>query len=352
LALLAMVIAAAVSTTMLDLYADVDAKLRHEFRGYGANVIVMGKDRASLPPGALNKVDAILAGHGIRVPFGYVVARASDGQPIVVAGTDFAQVRQLDRWWSVTSWPPNGRSNYVGKPTQALVGTRAAREATRKGKPFELSFQGRNIQLTPVGTLHTGAAEDSRIYISQDALYAWTGVRPSTIEIGVTGSAGEVQGTIERLAQVLPDAEIRPVRQITEGEARVLGKTHAALGVAVVLITVTAALCVLATFMGWVLERRRDFAIMKALGASEALLNAFFAAEATALGILGSFLGFAIGIGLAAWIGRVNFSAPVGPRFSVLPIVVAGSAAVALLSATVPIGLLQRVQPAVILRGE
>jgi putative ABC transport system permease protein len=109
---------------------------------------------------------------------------------------------------------------------------------------------------------------------------------------------------------------------------------------------------VLSTLIGWVFDRRRDFAIMKALGASERLLNGFFAAEAAALGAVGAVLGFAIGVGVAAWIGRVNFQAAVVPRFSVLPVVLVGSVVVALISAVVPISLLRRVQPAMILRGE
>jgi putative ABC transport system permease protein len=350
-ALVAMVVAAAVTTAMLNLYADVEAKLRREFRSYGANILVVGKDDTSLPSDALNKVDATLAGQGVAVPFAYVVARTGDGQSVVVAGTDFARVRKLDSWWSVSAWPEsNGTSREV--PVPALVGKRAAAVVGASGKPFELSFQGHTIQVVPTGTLTTGAAEESRIYISQGAFEAWTGVRPSTIEIGATGSSTEVMATMQRLAQSLPGADVRPVRQIMEAEGRVLGKTRAALLAAAALIILTAALCVLATLMGWVLDRRRDFAIMKALGASEGLLNGFFAAEASVLGLVGAVLGFMIGIGLAAWIGRVNFNAAVVPRFSVFPIVVAGSIVVALLSAALPIGLLRRVQPAIILRGE
>jgi putative ABC transport system permease protein len=70
------------------------------------------------------------------------------------------------------------------------------------------------------------------------------------------------------------------------------------------------------------------------------------------LGAVGAIVGFGIGIGVAAWIGRVNFNAPVVPRFNVLPIVFVGSIAVALISAVLPIFLLRRVQPAMILRGE
>ncbi len=91
---------------------------------------------------------------------------------------------------------------------------------------------------------------------------------------------------------------------------------------------------------------------MKALGASERLIGSFFAAEAAALGAVGALVGFTLGVGVAAWIGRVNFHAPVEPRFSVLPFVLIGSIAVALISATIPMGLLRRVEPAMILRGE
>ena len=54
-ALLAMVVAAAVATAMMNLYVDVQAKLRKEFRSYGANVVVVGKDGTSLPPDAIGK---------------------------------------------------------------------------------------------------------------------------------------------------------------------------------------------------------------------------------------------------------------------------------------------------------
>ncbi|MCU1304458.1 MAG: efflux pump, inner rane subunit [Candidatus Sulfotelmatobacter sp.] len=343
-ALLAMVVAAAVATAMLNLYVDVQAKLRREFRNYGANIILVGKDGASLPPDAITRAESVIAGRGVVAPFALVVARTSDGQPIVVAGTDFERVRQLDRWWSVSNWPAASK--------QALVGVRALQLVSPNNQPFDLSFQGRTIHVTPAGTVQTGSAEDSRIYLSLGDFFFWTGVQPSIVEIAATGSPEEIAAIMRHLQEALPAAEVRPVRQLMEGEARVLGKTRATLLAATALIILTAALCVLSTLMGWVFDRRRDFAIMKALGASDRLMNGFFAAEAAALGATGALVGFVLGIGLAAWIGRVNFHAAVTPRFSVLPLVVAGSMVVTLLAAILPISSLRRVQPAVILRGE
>jgi putative ABC transport system permease protein len=360
-----MVVAAAVATAMMNLYVDVQAKLRKEFRSYGANVVVVGKDGTSLPSDALNKVEATLNGRGMAVPFAYVVARTANGQSVVVAGTDFDRVQKLDRWWSVSAWPrpqsespePKAQSR-AAEPkaespnAEALVGMKALPVVSPDGKPFDLTFQNRVIHLTESGTLQTGAAEDSRVYLSLPDFVAWTGVQPSTIEVAANGSSEQVNAAIAQIAQALPTADVHPIRQIVEGEARVLGKTRATLYAAAVLIILTASLCVLATLTGWVFDRRRDFAIMKALGASERLVSSFFAAEAAALGAVGALLGFVVGIGIAAWIGRVNFNAPVVPRFSVLPLVLAGSVAVALLSALLPMSLLRRVQPALILKGE
>jgi putative ABC transport system permease protein len=343
-ALFAVVVAAAVSTAMLNLYVDVQSKLQKEFRSYGANIVVVAHEGHSLPPASVSEIEQSLSGRGLAVPFAYAVAKSSDGSPVVVAGAEFDRVRRLNSWWSVTAWP--------SAPNAALIGKRAATTLSPDGKPFQLTFEDRTLTIAPAGTLETGASEDSRVYLSMADFAAWTGVQPSSIEIAANGSSEEIASTVQQLSGRVANAEVKPIRQIVEAEARVLGKTRMSLGAACAVIIFTAALCVLATLTAWVLEQRRNFAIMKALGASERLVNGFFAAEAGALGALGAVIGFLIGIGVAAWIGRVNFHAAVVPRFSVFPIIFAGSVSIALLSALVPISLLRRVQPATILRGE
>jgi putative ABC transport system permease protein len=356
-ALIAMIVAAAVATALMNLYVDVQAKLRTEFRKYGANVVVVAHGSTNidgtnasgqaLPANTIGVIEATLGAKTLAVPFAYAVARAADGQSVVVVGTDFVRARQLNDWWSVTRWPDSSSNS-----EQALVGMRAAAVVTPSRQPFDLTFHGRTIRLVPSGLLQTGAGEDSRIYLDQSKFTKWTGIDPTTIELAVNGTPDEIRKGMTQLAAALPSADVRPVRQIMEGEANVLNKTRATLYASSALVILTAALCVLATLMGWVLDRRRDFAIMKALGASGRLINTFFAAEAAVLGAAGAILGFFVGIGVAAWIGRANFHAPVEPRFGVFPYVLAGSVAVALISAILPLGLLRRVQPAIILRGE
>jgi putative ABC transport system permease protein len=55
---------------------------------------------------------------------------------------------------------------------------------------------------------------------------------------------------------------------------------------------------------------------------------------------------------LAALIGRLNFHAPVSPQFNLFPRILAGALVVTLVAALLPLRLLRRIQPAMILRGE
>jgi putative ABC transport system permease protein len=342
-ALAAVIVAAAAATAMLTLYVDVQTKLRKEFRNFGANIVVEARGGQSFSAGDLRIIEAAVGDRGIAVPFSYAVARTEADQALVVVGVDFGLVRKLNPWWAVTDWPSG--------PGKTLVGARVAR-FLRAGGGLSLTFQGHAIHLTSVGTVRTGAGEDSRVYLSMPEFEAWTGLSPSVVEIGAWGPPEEVNSLFERLQNSIPTADVHAVRQVTEGEANILGKTRSTLVSSAAFIVVTAALCVLATLMGWIFDRRRDFAIMKALGASDLLISLFVAGEAAALACAGAILGFFAGLGIAYFIGRVNFNAPVSPRFSVFPEVLLGCLAVTLIATLAPLRLLRRIQPAMILRGE
>lgn len=343
-ALTAIIVAAAAATAMLNLYVDVQAKLRKEFRNFGANIVVQAKSQQGFTPEELHALKSAVGDHGLAVPFSYVVARDEREQAVVAVGADFNLARKLNPWWSVSAWP-----TVAG---QALVGVRAERVLGASDKPFTLSFNGKRVTLQQAGTVRTGAGEDSRVYLAMPEFQAWTGLPPTVIEIAASGTPDEVSALLHKLQQTLPSADVHAVRQVTEGEANVLGKTRSTLLSSAAFIVCTAALCVLATLMGWVFDRRRDFAIMKALGASDGLIAMFVAGEAAALACVGAVAGFAAGIGIAALIGRLNFNAPISPQFRVFPAVLIGALTVTLVATLLPLRLLRRIQPAMILRGE
>jgi putative ABC transport system permease protein len=343
-ALLSIVVASAAATAMLNIFVDVQSKLRKEFRGFGANLIVEANPGANFTPADLESITSTVGNRGLAVPFAYAVAHTGSGQSVVVAGTNFDLVRRLNPWWSVSAWPKHS--------SQALVGVRAAEVVTPDRQSFALTYEGRTLKLSPAATVRTGAGEDSRVYLSLAEFQNWTGLGPSVVEIAGYGSASDVNSLFTALKRNNPRAEVYPVRQVTEGEANILGKTRSTLFWSALVIIVTAALCVLATLTGWLFDRRRDFAIMKAIGASDRVIALFISGEAAMLASLGALVGFAAGIAIAAWIGRANFHSAVTPRFGVLPPVLIGCLVVTLLATLLPLRLLRQIEPAMILRGE
>jgi len=146
--------------------------------------------------------------------------------------------------------------------------------------------------------------------------------------------------------------EIASGLQAKFNQTAVVEKTRSVVLASSAVVVVLIMLCMVATFTGSVLERRRDFAVMKALGASNQTVNFLFASEAALLAITGSSAGYILGCGIAFWIGKANFDAAILPQPLLLLPVLLGSVVLALIASTAPLRLLQQIQPAGILRGE
>jgi putative ABC transport system permease protein len=344
-ALIAMTVSAGVATALLTLYADLDAKLHREFRSFGANVVITAPANKPLGTDALARVQQAAGGDALAAEFAYAVATTDTGTPVVVAGTDFAAVKRLDSWWQVDAWPYSAIAN------AALLGQRAAQFVGNE-REIALTYAGHTVTLQGVGRIKTGGDEDSRIYMPLAAFTAWTGVGPSVIELQVPGGAARVEATMAKLKLNLPEVQVQPVRQLVEGESKIVDRTHALMYGAVLLIALTVAVSVLATLSASVLERRRDFALMKALGGSQGQLMGMFLLEALVLALAGVVAGFVVGSAAAWAISEGNFHTATLPHLSVLPLVLLLNMAIAAMAALLPARVLRGLQPAALLKGE
>lgn len=348
-ALIAMTVSAGVATALLTLYADLDQKLHKEFRSFGANVVLTAAANTPLPLNALAQVQHVAGPDAIAAPFAYAVATTPNDTSVVVAGVDFEALRRLNPTWQATTWPSLTLQRTL--PPPALLGQRAA-QFIGDTNSVTLHFNGHPIFLQGSGFLRTGGDEDSRIYIPLEAFTNWTNVTSSVIELQVPGGAKRVEATITQLRTALPQIKVEPVRQLVEGESRIVDRTHALMYGAVLLIALTVAVSVLATLSASVLERRRDFALMKALGSSQMQLMVMFLLEALVLAIAGVAAGFLVGSAAAFAISQLNFHTATLPHISVLPMVLLVNLVIATLSALLPLRVLRGLQPAALLKGE
>ncbi len=349
-ALVALTVSAGVATALLTLYADLDAKLHHEFRSFGANIVITAPTTSALPMDALVQVKQAAGDDALVAPFGYAVATTDRGTSVVVSGTDFAAVKKLDAWWSITSSNPDAWPA-ANDATAALLGQRAANFVADE-HDVKLTFAGKLLVLHGAGRLKTGGDEDSRIYMPLAAFTAWTSAVTSVIEVQVPGGSAKVEAAIARLQQAMPGAQVQPVRQLVEGESRIVDRTHTLMYASVLLIALTVGVSVLATLSASVLERRRDFALMKALGGSQRQLISLFLLEALLLALAGVIAGFIVGSALAWAISEGNFGTATLPRVQVLPLVLLLNVAIAVMAALFPARVLRGLQPAALLKGE
>jgi putative ABC transport system permease protein len=340
-ALISVAVVATIATAALTIYSDLESKLSREFRGFGANIVVT-KNSGALTADELTGIHKIVGDSAEIVPVGYAIAtETTSNAKIVVGGADIDKLRRLNSSWSFSN---------AGQGS-ALVGARVDETITH-GADLQLSFGKTNALIKPAGFFHSGSDDDSRVYIPLEDFVRFTGVQPNTALVRVAGRPQEIQAAIANLSSALPEIEVKPVRQITQAQTAVVGKTRSVVLASSAVVVILIMLCMVATFTGSVLERRKDFAVMKALGASNRTVNFLFASESALLALTGSIAGYILGCGIAFWIGKANFDAAILPQPLLLVPVLLGSVLLALIASTAPLRLLQQIQPAGILRGE
>ena len=119
-----------------------------------------------------------------------------------------------------------------------------------------------------------------------------------------------------------------------------------------ILILIIIALCVTATMTAIVLERRKDIAVMKSLGAKDRVLMRLFLSEGAAMGLIGGCGGFALGLGLAHVMARQLFNVSLNPTWWTFPLVCFASMMLAAVATLFPVEIVRGIQPARVLRGE
>ena len=342
LAFSAMVVAAALATALLNVYADMDLRIRAEFRGYGANLVI-----APVTPQRTVSLDAVAEAErlGARAaPFLFFEGRVN-GQGVVVSGVDFKRVGPFVEYWRYEN---AGRS---APATLCLAGTAAAaRFHLRVGDQVKLD--GGACVLS--GIIGTGGPEDNQLLLPLDVVEDLAGVHGRASLVQVRADGGRLDAIRGALAKALPDADIRLVRAVADTESNVVLKVRNSVFLLSFLILAITTLCVTSNFSELVIERSKEIGVLKAIGAAEGKIAALLVSESVMLAAVSTAVGYVAGLLLASWIGRGIFAVPFAIRldFSVLLYVGIVILTVAVSATLWAARRIWRIDPAIILRGE
>jgi putative ABC transport system permease protein len=285
--------------------------------------------------------------------------RLPEFQNVVAVGTDFVALHSLYPGWRIQGV----RGNAPLGLGECVVGAHvASRLHLALGGSVELAVTGgapESISASPpafrvAGILSTGGAEDDRVFLDLGSLQRIAGLegKISLVELSLPGETVEIEQGVRELSRDLAGVDVRPVHQIVESQGRVLDTIRWLTISLTALILVIIGLCVMATMTAIVLERRKDIAVMKALGASDHLVMGLFLSEGAGLGLAGGVAGFALGALLARELARRLFDVSLGLSWWTLPLVVLMSVVLAGAATLMPVRIVRGVEPAVVLKGE
>ena len=410
----ALALGMAVATATLSVALDVGERLAVEFRSLGANLLVTPKADtlpleiggvdyrpvaagAYLPEDELSKLKTIFWRHNIigftpflEVPVKAQQAGSSVVRPATLIGTWYRHgvpvpdgtafttgVGVTHPWWRIDGhWFGDGAEQcVVGAVLARRAGIKAGSTLQVRAGSSEAGERAAVLGVT--GIVSTGGPEEEAVLVPL-AIAQRLADRPGKFRrllvsaltkpeddlarrdpATMTGTEYDrwyctpyISSIAHQVQQVLPGVEARPIRRVAESEGRILRRVSALMWLVTLAALAAAALAVGATSATTVLERRTEVGLMKALGASNGLVGAFFVAEQVLLALVGGGVGYALGIGLARLLGKSVFGIPPTERWILLPVILALATAVALVGSLVPLRRAARFEPAPILRGE
>jgi len=392
---------AAVTAALLNLQVDARRRLNTEFRAFGANILMTprGENSPESAPSTLaasfsekipKKNGSDLVAKAV-VLYGTATAAADDknaltpgrqkGSLVVVAGyefygKDFSDIfpssvvageggtprqpeilapqetssagARIPRTESGPAWTrmPGPASCELGEELAVRLGAQVGQDVDVWKDSLGLSCNVRSIR-------RFGGPEDFQLFVGlyhAQKLFGQSD-QASLIALNVPGNPDEISRYVAELQAAVPALAVRPVRQFTEGGARLYDKISGILTATVAVVLVLTALCVMAAMTNIAAERKNDVGLMKAIGGSVRRVLRIFLAEAALLGLVAGLLGAAAGIVLSIGLGKAVFGVAAQPRLIVYPISVALTVIVAILAAY-PLRRLAQIRPASVFRGD
>ncbi|HVS89559.1 MAG TPA: ABC transporter permease [Candidatus Acidoferrum sp.] len=375
--LLALGTGAAVSAALLNLQVDAKRRLTSEFRVLGANVTIAARGASDSPDSPKVLSESL---------FGQLPAE-NEGNTVTKAEFLYGIV-------DVAPLDPKEMDAKSHKSTKAVVagfaiavGSNHVVHGLEKISPSTI-VEGKNLDSLNVRTceigqsmaseldLHPGASlafkngeradscsvsairsfggpEDNQVFLELPAVQALLNLprQVSLIQASVPGTPQSIDRYIAALVQAIPNADVRPIRQFTEAEAKIYDRISGLLTATVALVLLLTGLCVMAAMTNVAMERRNDVGLMKAIGGASRRVLRLFLAEAALLGLTGGLLGAAAGIVLSIGLGKAVFGVAARPRLIVYPVAVALTIIVAIAGAF-PLRRLTSIRPASVFRGE
>lgn len=395
---IAVTFGAAVSTAMIGIATGIGDKITHEFRNYGANLVVTpdadsldvqigsvnlkpASGGAYLDESALPQIKGIFWGNNIAAfaPELPVNVNAG-GREVTLIGTYFSKTVTLGKdqfttgapstfpWWKVSgSWPAdNSNDVLVGEKLSSSLNVQPGSQLDLAGVPHRVS-----------GILSTGGDEDGQVVAPLNVAQTLAG-QPGKLRTVYVNALLKPEDAFARknpdtlspserdrwyctpypqsiafqLQEAIPHSRAEQIRQVAQNEGNILTRIEGLMLLITLAALLTSGLAVSAAMATAMFERRVEVGLMKALGAGHLPLSMIFIMESVLIACIGGLIGFGIGTLLAKELGQAIFGSQIAVQPVLFPVVIALAIAVTFGGSAVAIRRAVKYDPVLALRGE
>ena len=321
------------STMTADLYV-TGQPISGAQSGGGSGVLTEKIDGAAAEQ--IARVDGVRAAHAASSLSGTLVG--ADGTPVTSTGAPTLIVPafpDFPGWRLVAGRDPSGTGEI------ALESDALRRSGLAVGDRTHLVVDGTPSEVTVVGELTYGTSMAGATIVAADPDWVMGVAAPDgkVAQIEITLADGADTAAVSRqITDLLPDSDRLQTRaeRIDEQNAYVesiLGYVQTFLLVFVVLAMFVGSFIIMNTFAMSVRQRQKEFALLRAVGASPTSVFATVLFQAIVIGLLGSLIGVAGGAGLTRLLvaGLEAYGMPLPGGVPMTRGVIAASVAIGLL---------------------
>jgi len=395
---IAVTFGAAASTAMIGIATGIGDKISHEFRNYGANLIVTPDEDALdvqigsvnlrpasggayLDEAALSRIKGIFWRNNIaaftpELP----VNVTAEGRQVTLLGTYFFKTVALGKeqfttgapatfpWWKVEgNWPKDeGADVLIGEKLAASLDFHPGSRVELGGTAYHIS-----------GILSTGGDEDGQIVAPLRVAQTIAGQPGKLRTVYVSALLKPEDGFARRnpdtlspaerdrwyctpypqsiafqLQEAIPHSRAEQIRRVAQNEGNILTRIEGLMLLITLAALLTSGLAVSAAMATAMFERRTEVGLMKAIGAGHFPLSMIFVTESVLIACMGGLLGFGLGALLAKELGRTIFGSPIAVQPVLFPVVLALAIGVTFGGSAVAIRRAVKYDPVLALRGE
>jgi putative ABC transport system permease protein len=346
----ALTLGVAMMVAMAAVYFDIGAKMHQEARTFGANLFV-GQGSALMTQADFQQLQALIPEQAVvgLSPYLYGMLDSDQGT-VAVMGVDWNQQAKLTPYWQVEGeWIRIGFDD-----RHAMIGKRLAEKKHLKVGDTLLIASDYGEQAVSIKAIfESGEAVDHQLVIqfalAQKLLNLTSKMHYSLWSVQQDSVA--LPELVAKLNHALPHLDTHQLLKISQAEGQLLGKLEGLMGLIVVFVFALSTLCVNTNLTAMITERRQEFALQKALGASNRSVLLQIFTETALMTVMAAILGLALGYLMAQVIGQSVFSAHIDVRWQVLPITGMVAFVAAWFAVYWPAQRAMRVEPALVLKG-